>query len=146
MSLIALKGRLCGGQSTARRLLLLIAFTGAVIIGLLAMHSLNSHTAAGTSHHHYADAAVVSAVDMGHDHSDAADDSAQCADCGTDHSSMLAMTCVLALLAVALLLVCPQLRHRWLSTMPGRQPVVPASGIRASARPPSLSALCISRT
>ena len=33
-----------------RTLLLLIALIGAVIVGLLAMHSLNAHTAADTGH------------------------------------------------------------------------------------------------
>ena len=39
MSLIALTDRLHAGRTVARTLLLLIAGTGAVIVGLLAMHS-----------------------------------------------------------------------------------------------------------
>ncbi|EIC06567.1 hypothetical protein E5344_10430 [Microbacterium laevaniformans] len=51
MSLIALTENLRAGRSMARTLLLLIALTGAVIVGLLAMHSLNTHTTAETAHH-----------------------------------------------------------------------------------------------
>ena len=51
MSLIALTEHLRAGRSMARTLLLLIALTGAVIIGLLAMHSLNTHAAAESGHH-----------------------------------------------------------------------------------------------
>ena len=51
MSLIALTEQLRAGRSMARTLLLLIALTGAVIVGLLAMHSLNTHTAAQAGHH-----------------------------------------------------------------------------------------------
>ena len=50
MSLIALTDRLHAGRTVARTLLLLIAVTGAVIVGLLAMHSLNAHTATDTGH------------------------------------------------------------------------------------------------
>jgi hypothetical protein len=50
MSLIALTDRLRTGRTVARRLLLLIAVTGAIIVGLLAMHSLNAHTATDTGH------------------------------------------------------------------------------------------------
>ncbi len=50
MSLIALTDRVHTGRSMARTLLLLVAVTGAIIVGLLAMHSLNTHTATDTSH------------------------------------------------------------------------------------------------
>ncbi|MBW9111548.1 hypothetical protein JNB63_16960 [Microbacterium trichothecenolyticum] len=144
MSLIALTARLRAGRSTARWLLLLIAITGAVIIGLLAMHSLNSHSATDASDR--AGTAVVTVADMGHTHSAADDTTDLCADCGSDHSSMLAMACVLALLAVALLLLRPNLGHRWLSTMPRPQPVHLTFMNLAGLRPPCLTALCISRT
>ena len=39
MSLIALPDRVHTGRSMARTLLLLVAVTGAIIVGLLAMHS-----------------------------------------------------------------------------------------------------------
>ncbi|WP_194410995.1 DUF6153 family protein [Microbacterium cremeum] len=150
MSLIALRARLQTGRSTARRLLLLIALTGAVIVGLLAMHSLSGHAASGAGDH-AADTAVVADRDIGHAHSATTATTATtvvtdvCADCGDDHSSMLAMACVLALLAVALLLR-PQPGHRWLSTMPRPRPVPSAPASRTRRRPPSLTALCISRT
>lgn len=144
MSLITLTDRLRAGRSMARTLLLLIALTGAVIVGLLAMHSLNTHTAADTGHH-----TTVAAAESvtGDDHHSAATAAAEgCADCGSSHSDMLAMACVLALLATVLL---ARLRpsHVWLSIPPRPQPLGTAPpGSRPSMRPPSLTTLCISRT
>ena len=53
MSLIALTDRVHTGRSMARTLLLLVAVTGAIIVGLLAMHSLNTHTATDTHRYKY---------------------------------------------------------------------------------------------
>ena len=84
MSLIALTDRLHAGRTVARTLLLLIAVTGAVIVGLLAMHSLNAHTATDTGH----PASVTSTASTGsgdhHAGSTATDEA--CADCGSGHS------------------------------------------------------------
>ncbi|SDH21900.1 DUF6153 family protein [Microbacterium pygmaeum] len=145
MSLIALTEQLRAGRSMARTLLLLIALTGAVIVGLLAMHSLNTHTAAETGHH-----ATMAAdpADMSTDSHAAATTAVDdgCADCGSDHSSMFAMACVLALLATVLLLARPAAVRQWLALLPRPgPPVVSPPGI-PGLRPPSLTALCISRT
>ena len=146
MSLITLREQLRAGRSMARTLVLLIALTGAVIVGLLAMHSLNTHTAAETGHHATtaADPAGMS-TDSHAGATGAVDDG--CVDCGSDHSSMFAMACVLALLATVLLLARPAAVRQWLALLP--RPGPPAGsppGIAGLSRPPSLTALCISRT
>ncbi|MFS0731907.1 DUF6153 family protein [Microbacterium sp. 1P10UB] len=149
MSLIALTEHLRAGRSMARTLLLLIALTGAVIIGLLAMHSLNTHTAAETGHH--ATMATMATTDPSGMSTDshagataAVDDG--CPDCGSDHSSMFAMACVLALLATVLLLARPTAVRQWLARFPRPgPPAISPPGI-PGLRPPSLTVLCISRT
>ena len=145
MSLIALTDRLHAGRTVARTLLLLIAVTGAVIVGLLAMHSLNAHTATDTGH----PASVTSTASTGsgdhHAGSTATDEA--CADCGSGHSDMLAMACVLALLATVLSLARPGAVRRWLSILPRPRPLaVSALFVRPALHPPSLTVLCISRT
>ncbi|WP_125132948.1 DUF6153 family protein [Microbacterium sp. 10M-3C3] len=141
MSLITLTDRLHASRSMARTLLLLIALTGAVIVGLLAMHSLNTHTAANTGHQ--ATVATASATADDH-HSGATVTDEGCADCGSGHADMLAMACVLALLASVLL---ARLRPSqvWLSVLPRPRPLSAALPGRPRPRPPSLTALCISR-
>ena len=145
MSLIALTEHLRAGRSMARTLLLLIALIGAVIVGLLAMHSLHTHTAAETGHHASmaadssgmstdSHAAATAAVDHG------------CADCGSDHSSMFAMACVLALLATVLLLARPAAVRQWLALLPRPGPPAVSPPVIPDLLPPSLTALCISRT
>lgn len=79
MSLITLTDRLHASRSMARTLLLLIALTGAVIVGLLAMHSLNTHTAAQTGHQATVATASVTVDDH---HSGATVTDEGCADCG----------------------------------------------------------------
>lgn len=145
MSLIALTNRLQTGRSMARTLLLLIALTGAVIVGLLAMHSLNTHTAADTGHPATIASATGSAVDDHNSGATATDEA--CADCGSGHSDMLAMACVLALLATVLLIARLRPSQVWLSILPRPQTHGTAPpGSRPSMRPPSLTTLCISRT
>ncbi|WP_439591878.1 DUF6153 family protein [Microbacterium sp.] len=146
MSLIALTEHLRAGHSMARTLLLLIAVIGAVIVGLLAMHSLNTHTTAETGHH------ATMAADpsgMSTDSHAAATTAVEeaCIDCGSDHSSMFAMACVLALLATVLLLARPAGGHQGLALLPRPGPATVSSpGIPGRSHPPSLTALCISRT
>ena len=144
MSLIALTDQLRAGRSMARTLLLLVALIGAVVVSLLAMHSLNTHTAATDTDHHTTVAAEVAGADDPHTGIAAMDES--CAYCGTNHSDMLTMACVLALLATVLLLARPRRIRQRLSIFPRPQPatVVPLSV--PGLRPPSLTALCISRT
>lgn len=144
MSLIRLTEHLRAGRSMARSLLLLIALTGAVIVGLLAMRSFNAHATAEAGHA-TSMAAEMTDSSAGDSHATTAAAEA-CADCGTGNSSMLAMACVLALLATVLLLARPRGDHQWLTALP--RPGLPAvAPLRAPRpRPPSLTALCISRT
>lgn len=149
MSLITLKERVHSGHSMARTLLLLFALTGAVIVGLLAMHSLNTH---GLSSHPGGSSAVhvasseASLHQAEHHSGGAGDEEPVCADCGTGHGDMMAMACVLALLVAVLLLTRPSHLTGSLSQM--HRVYGPSSGRqhRMLPRPPSLDILCISRT
>ncbi len=145
MSLIASTEQLRAGRPLARTLLLLIALTGAVIVGLLAMHSLNTHAAAQTGHH--AVMTVETSATGGHSHAASAASTMtdSSVDRGTGHADMIAMACVFAILAAVLLFVLPDGARRRLSLLSRFTPRVaaPSSGGR---RPPSLTALCISRT
>ena len=146
MSLIALTEQLRAGRSMARTLLLLIALTGAVIVGLLAMHSLNTHTAAQAGHHS-AVAADVHGATLEDAHASTGPAAAAVDEtCGTGHSTMLAMACVLALLATVLLLARMRGAQRWLALLPRPGPPAAAPPVGTCLRPPSLTALCISRT
>lgn len=142
MSMIALSQRLRpGSRGLGRTLLLLLGVTAAIIIGLLAMHSLNGHV----------ETTAPAAAAMVMHEAGAADDGAaqpatydDCADCG-GHSSMLTMTCVLVLFAVSLLLLIPRMGAA--SGAPLRpRPAVRVVRSADLARPPSLDVLCISRT
>lgn len=145
MSLIALTDRLRTGRSVARTLLLLIAVTGAVIVGLLAMHSLNAHTATEAGHSTTVTSAAPTDATDHHTGHTATDE--PCAECGSGHSDMLAMACVLALLATVLLLMRPGAVTRWLSILPRPKPsVLTALFTRPALRPLSLTVLCLSRT
>lgn len=146
MSLIALTEQLRAGRSMARTLLLLIALTGAVIVGLLAMHSLNIHTTGETAHHATTPAEPSGMNADSHAAATTAVEEA-CIDCGSDHSSMFAMACVLALLATVLLLTRPTAGHQVLALLPRPGPAaISPPGIPGPSHPPSLIALCISRT
>jgi hypothetical protein len=140
MSMIALAQRLRPGpRGLGHSLLALIAVTAAIIVGLLAMHSLNSHTET---------AAPATSATM-HDSGTADHGTAQpatdgeCAECG-GHPGMLAIICVLVLLALSLLIVLPRLGLTWGAALRAG----PAEVVRATvfSRPPSLLVLCISRT
>lgn len=149
MSLITLTEQLRAGRSMPRTLVLLIALTGAVIVGLLAMHSLNTHTAAEAGHHTSVAVEIHGASpDDAHASTGTAsavmDDT--CADCGTGHSNMLAMACVLALLATVLLLARTRGAHQWLALLPRSGPPTVTPPRATALAPPSLTALCISRT
>ena len=122
-----------------RSVLLLIALTAALIVGLLAMHALTAPTA------HAEPAAAVSAQETGATHGHdgpPADDG--CPDCG-GHEAMLAMACVLALLVVSLLFLLPRAGITW-GVVFGRAGPLMVAGRAALSRPPSLLVLCISRT
>lgn len=150
MSLITLAQHVRGQRAFTRTLLMVIAVTGAVIVGLLAMHSLNTHT---TASGHGDTVAVAGEVSTHHDASPlsaqlnttAAHDDG-CGDCGDDHA-MAWMACVLALLVSVLVLA----RHRIGWRIIGRNDLLRAVQARWPAprhvvSPLSLTVLCISRT
>ncbi|MFK4116153.1 DUF6153 family protein [Microbacterium sp. NPDC006705] len=127
-----------------RTLLTLLAVTSAVILGLLAMHSLSS-----AHGHDPATVAHTALMDTGHGaaHADGHEAAAatECADCGGGHADMLAMACILALMALTVLL-SPRVGHL-LGLLRGRAPTVARAWVRGHVPPtPSLSVLCISRT
>lgn len=152
MSLIAVAQQVRGPRTLTRTLLLLVTVTAAIIVGLLAMHSLNTH-ATTTGHAGTAPALTVAADTGSHHDAPAAAAAAQapadhtgCADCGDDHA-MAWMACVLALLVSVIVLA--RLRAGWRT--PVRESVMRAVRARWPAfahlaPPPSLTALCISRT
>lgn len=145
MSLVALARQLRGPRTLTRTLLIVVTVTAGIIVGLLAMHSLNSHTAASAV---TATSTVVSHAEVADDtyHRDsAAGGDAGCVDCG-EHQAMLVMACVLALLVTVLLLTRPSLWWR-AGTHPARAgPSAVLTCISHRARPPSLIVFCISRT
>ncbi|MDX2377573.1 DUF6153 family protein [Microbacterium sp. LRZ72] len=122
-----------------RSVLLLIALTAALIVGLLAMHALGAPTANAEP------AAAVSVQEAGAAHGhDAPPADGICPDCG-GHEAMLAMTCVVALLIVSLLFLVPRAGVSW-GVVFGRAGPLMVAGRVAVSRPPSLLVLCISRT
>lgn len=141
LSLIAVAQRISDGPRITRRLLLLLILTAAVIIGLLAMHSLNSHTTARPPHTVAVDTAMP--VTVHQDPAGGAD--SDCADCG-GHTGMSVMACVLGLLVSLLILIRPDVAG-FVAAAPTSTRGAPAAGDPAAvARPPSLTVLCISRT
>ncbi|OZD55605.1 hypothetical protein CH252_07055 [Rhodococcus sp. 06-1477-1B] len=149
MSLIAVAKQVRGPRTLTRTVLLLVAVTAAIIAGLLAMHSFNTHT---TITGHAPAVSVAADVGAGLDASAAAAlaegpaDHSGCADCGDDHA-MAWMACVLALLVSVIVLA--RLRARWRirvgeSAVQAVRARWPASA--HSVAPPSLTVLCISRT
>ena len=144
MSMIALAQRLRPGpRGLGHSVLLLIAVTAAIIVGLLAMHSLNSHTetaaqATAAMHEH----GTITPDVADHGTAQPTTDS-ECADCG-GHAGVLVMACVLALLIVALLLFLPRVGITWGAALRAG----PTQIARATHPPraPSLLVLCISRT
>lgn len=147
MSLITLANAMHRSRTVTRTLLMLIAITAAIVAGLLAMHSLNTHPADAV----HADTVATAPADTGSHHTDAspAPEGAPvsgCADC-SGGGDMSWMTCVLALL-VTLLVVARFHRGSWQGSTPYTVSLLAAiSPARARPlRPPSLTILCISRT
>jgi hypothetical protein len=142
--MIALAQRLRPGpRGLGHSVLLLIAVTAAIIVGLLAMHSLNSHTetaAPATAAVHEHGTANPGAAD--HGTTQPATDG-DCGDCG-GHASMLAMACVLALLILSLLLFLPRVGITWGAALRAGPALIARAAVLS--RPPSLLVLCISRT
>lgn len=122
-----------------RSVLLLIALTAALIVGLLAMHALSSPAA------HAEPAAAMSVQESGPAHGhDAPSTDTGCLDCG-GHDAMLAMVCVLALLVASLLFLLPRAGLCWTVGL-GRAGPLFTAGRAVLSRPPSLLVLCVSRT
>ncbi|WP_240606975.1 DUF6153 family protein [Microbacterium sp. Gd 4-13] len=147
MSLIAVAHQVRGTRTLTRTLLLLIAVTVAIIVGLLAMHSLNTHTTA-TGHADTVATASDTSAAMDHDQTATTPEAAEaCADCGSDGPAMSWMACVLALLATALLLLRPTGGWRIISPATVRAgPTAAWPALAHTLPPPSLTVLCISRT
>ncbi|WP_243073719.1 DUF6153 family protein [Microbacterium sp. SS28] len=136
-------------RSSLTRVLIGVALTLGVIVGLLAMHTLSG----GDASHGHSPAGVAAVADSHapsmHDPSGVADP--ELCDCGTsgpvDGHSMLAMACVLGLLITVLILAIP----KDLGRVDLRAPLLGlttevARRALARARPPSLYVLSISRT
>lgn len=149
MSLIAVAQQVRGPRTLTRTLLLLVAVTAAIIVGLLAMHSFNTHA---TGHGKTAPVVGVAAnADSSHDVPAAAAveapvDHSDCADCVGDHA-MAWTACVLALLLSVIVL--GWLRARWRAPLCESVAHMVRALWPAAARfhpPPSLTVLCISRT
>ena len=116
----------------------------AVIVGLLAMHTLNLH---GTSAAH-APAITVSATGTEGAHHSAGgvhESGGLAGDLGSGDHLGMAMACVLALLLILLILVPPRLLRGWMRALP-RSSLVARFIDRMLSRAPSLHVLCISRT
>lgn len=127
-----------------RRIALLVALVGSVVVGLLAMHTFSEHptaavttTAALSEHHHAASTGSM------HEHEGAAPCVDDCG--GAPLHSMAVVGCVLALL-ILLVIVAP-------GAAPGggtelRRQSHPSLRAEPSPRPhpPDLALLCISRT
>lgn len=147
MSLIAAAERVHARHAPVRKLLMLVAITVAVIAGLLAMHSLNTHptttghssaVAVTTADHHDAPTAVTAAS------SNASHEG--CTDCAGDHA-MAWMVCVLALLVATVLLWRSFAQWRTPGTnLLIRMPLARGPTSLVLPLPPSLTVLCISRT
>lgn len=175
MSLIAFTRRLRAGRSTLRTVLLAVAVAGGVIVGLLAMHSLNMHTAVaapaqmsaapGAAHGSApvssdatgmapsADVTFMAtsvgeayaAAGGGGHHGEPTSDPS-CPDCAGDHSGLLGIACVLGLLVALLVLGAPGLAARLLPPDTRVYGSLSAFAPRPHVHPPSLTVLCISRT
>ncbi len=139
-----------GRASVFRGVLLAVLLVTAVIVGLLAMHTLNLHGTAA------ADAPAAMSMSASAHESDhvgtamsahggaAGEDSTSCAGCGTDDHAGMAMMCVLALLLVLLLVVPPSALRGW--TRAALLTPLAETFTARLPRAPSLHVLCISRT
>lgn len=155
------------------RTLLVFGLLMMVFTGLLAMHFLsppNAHAASEpmdgavqtiqsvdsgvaapsmTLAHSERDVAVVNAMPAEAAQSPATDDESHCGgDCGSSpHQSMLMMGCVLALLAVLIVLLRPRMLGRvWAAELLAVRRLPLLGAVLPRPRPPSLVVLSISRT
>ncbi len=125
-----------------------VLLTAALVVGLLAMHTLDLH---GTSAAHASGVSTVSksVVADVHEHGLPESEPAVAGEGGVDRGlaghAGVAAACVLALLLAFLLLVPPRLLPRWFQS---RQRFRSRAGAapRRILSPPSLQQLCVSRT
>lgn len=154
--LISIAQRVQDQRTLTRTLLTVVAVAVAVIAGLLAMHSMNTHAMtsghsdtvavahsdpfASGSHHTSDHAAAAAAGDP------AAAVAADCTTCSSDHG-MAWMACVLALLVAVVLLARPAAWWRSLGQLVALPAATAVTRVdRHTLSPPSLTVLCISRT
>lgn len=136
-------------RSAIRRALMLLTFVGAILVGLLAMHTFSSDSGG------HMNSAVAMSTDMStHAINDLTAAPAQvmtATDCDgmCDPAHMMTdMACVLALLVTVLVLAITASR-RWstfLASLRGRWLTIVATAVAAMPPPPDLNALSISRT
>ncbi len=145
MSLADLREAVQPQSALMRRMLLTVSAVGAIIIGILAMHSLS------TDSHHSASSGAISASASHHPDTTAASEAnspvveTTCgAGCELDPAMTIA-ECILALLIVLIVLAPPGSRQVWVRMLLGPIRIVP-DGALADRRPPSLQLLAISRT
>ncbi|MGV8896327.1 MAG: DUF6153 family protein [Rhodoglobus sp.] len=145
MSVSAIRRALRPRRALWRNLLVSLLAVTAIVAGLLTMHSLNlehggsatvASSTAAMSHH---DATVVAG-----DPAMAATDS--CGDpCAPEHS-MTVMACILALLVSVLLIGAMRVITSWAPVRRRIATIVDQAVALSLPAPPSLHALCISRT
>ncbi len=148
MSLLGVSRALCVGMRMHRgapgRTVLLLATVGAVLVGLLAMHTLSSTPAGHSEMMSSMPAGVTTPGDVLS--AMAADVTVDCPGICDPGHSMAGMACVLALLFSALLLTIAASR-RWsmfAAVVLARWPAILAVVV-AAILPPDLNALAISR-
>ncbi len=153
MSLISVARRVRSPRTLTRTVLAVLVVSAAIIAGLLAMHSFNSH--ATTPGHH--DAVAVSSQSQApgdhHDVSSAVQlpaapmSDAGCATCGAA-DPMTWMACVLALLVATILFtrIAVGWRHATVASILAGSTTHPPARAHTLPTPPSLTVLCISRT
>jgi hypothetical protein len=128
-----------------RKVMLIVVAVAAIVVGLLAMHSLNLHEG-----HDSGGAMSVAAAPhhvVGMPAPDSPSDSPQCASpCGTGDQVMSGTACILALLATTMLLAVALSAIRWERFPRWATSLLSRVAALASPSPPSLLILSISRT
>lgn len=146
MSLSALRSALRPHRGLWRNLLVTLAAVAAIVAGLLAMHSLNLEhgmsasmvsTVAPAGHHTAAMATGDAPVSITND---------QGGNPWAPEHSMTAMACILALLVAVLLIGIVRLITAWRPALRQVANVLTRWVSVPAPEPPSLHALCISRT
>ncbi|RFA15534.1 hypothetical protein B7R22_06830 [Subtercola boreus] len=150
------------GASTLGRTVLLLAVVGAVVLGLLAMHTLQTgmgnhsapmHSASAMSDTVHPGGDMVHTTDLAtdadmvgasHEHATSSECSGRC---DPEHT-MAGMICVLALLLAGLLLAAfrPTSTYTTAPVKPALQQLADVEASRPGPAPPDLHVLSISRT